>query len=164
MTHTRLIKAPYFCFSVIVFLNMKIILVIVISLKHIILVFRGWTRSPGSWRGAGLTQTQTCPCVLIDPLKAQRYRGAWRCSWAGGSSEPRDGCITSFQDDCEKPSCRAEGWVVFLSPLKTKQRETGSEAAGACRLVVRKVAVCQSVLDASFLFYQRVLKTFLFKR
>lgn len=41
MTHTRLIKAPYFYFPMIVFLNMKIILVIVIFLKNIISVFHG---------------------------------------------------------------------------------------------------------------------------
>lgn len=79
MTHTRLIKAPYFYFPMIVFLNMKIILVIVIFLKNTISVFHGWIRNPGSRRGGRFTQNHTYRRVLISPLKAQRCRGAWRC-------------------------------------------------------------------------------------
>lgn len=52
--------------------------------------------------------------------------------------------------DCEKLSRRREGLAVILSPLKTREEETGSESAGAFRLVFRKVAVCQSMPDVSF--------------
>lgn len=130
MTHTRLIKAPYFYFPMIVFLNMKIILVIVIFLKNTISVFRGWIRNPGSQRGGRFTQNHTYQRVLISPLKAQRCRGAWRCpGWVSRGQRESEALSLgmavslSFSIWPWKLSCRHEGRVVFLSPPKTKERE-----------------------------------------
>lgn len=44
--------------------------------------------------------------------------------------------------DCEKLSRQGEAQVVTMSSAKTKEQETGSEAAVASRLVFREDAVC----------------------
>lgn len=100
--------------------------------------------------------------------------------WGGGvGGKDMPGCVSSGEElgpwkpgrlhhslsisDSEKLPYRGEGLVVILSLPRKKAQETESEAAGAFRLVFRKAAICQSMLDIFFSSTREFLKLFLLK-
>lgn len=110
-------------------------------------MFCGWIRNPGSPWGSKLVQD-----LAVPGMDEQEARRGWGCRAQGLLHH------SLLIRDCEKLSRRGEGRVAILCPLKTKQWETGSEAAGASRLVCRKATVCRSALDISFSFTRGFLK------
>ena len=104
-------------------------------------------RNPGSPWGSKFIQDLAMPGMVV-----QEARRGWGCGAQGLLHH------NLLIRDCEKLSRRGEGRVVILSPPKTKEWETGSEAAGAPRLVCRKETVCRSALDISLSFTRGFLK------
>lgn len=167
MTHTRLIKAPCLYFPMIVFLNMKIIIVILVSLENII---RGWMGSTGSQWRRGFPQTWTCLWVLIINQRHKVVEGL------GGVPDGRavgvenlgllsPGMAASWSFSMWLRNCPVEVrdslWFRLHCGQRNKKQgqKLSEEHLG---WFSEKSAPCPSMWDISLLF-QRVLKTFLWK-